>query len=158
MFEFKQLLSAAVLPRSSQQQHVPFHVSMLDLHHHDPALAFQLLYHPSELLVLFDSTVERLVAALRKHSEVQRVSGGNALPAQISMRGDSNGSNGRTFHVRLSQLPPSAEITKPSIGALRVSADSQHLLQITGTVRGGFAIQLFELHVSLVSYSESEIA
>ena len=116
--------------QQNKEQHEPFHVSMLDIVHHDPALGYHLLHHPLPLLDIFENALQQLIEEYRQLPEIIKRRNGQTTSFQsLSGRGGS-----KQYHVRVHTLPPTTEITKSSLGQLRVSADSQHFLQVTGTV------------------------
>lgn len=120
----------------SKEQHEAIHISMLDLLQYDPALAYHLLHNPLPLLDIFETAVQQLVAGYRQLPSVrqQRLQKQQQQRSMHALTSGGGGEEGGRFHVRLCKLPPTAEVTKATIGQLRVSADSQNLLQITGTV------------------------
>jgi DNA replicative helicase MCM subunit Mcm2 (Cdc46/Mcm family) len=127
---------AAALRQHSREQHMSFPVSVLDLLHFDPALAYHLLHNPLPLLDIFETAVQQLIDMYRELPEVKRQQQQQQQqsPVLLQALGGRGGGGGGQYHVRLWQLPPTPELTKATIGLLRVSADSQHLLQVTGTV------------------------
>jgi DNA replicative helicase MCM subunit Mcm2 (Cdc46/Mcm family) len=139
------VLSLASIPLQTSQQHLSFSISVLDLLHYDPALTHLLLMHPLPLLSLFETSVQHVVRGVRQHPEVKRrrrrkdndsynqQKQGLGQGYSLNDR-DGEGEKGRQYHVRLKHLPPSSELSKSTIGQVRVATDSQHLLQITGTV------------------------
>lgn len=121
---------AEALRLSAQKQHLAFTVSMLELLHFDPALAYHVLQHPLPLLEIFDTALHQLVLAVRDVPEVRRKIEEQSSSSLQSLRGAGGGG----LHIRLVQLPPTPDISKTSIGCVRTSTDSQHLMQVTGTV------------------------
>mmetsp|Transcript_43 Transcript_43/g.73 ORF Transcript_43/g.73 Transcript_43/m.73 type:complete len:237 (+) Transcript_43:93-803(+) len=121
-------------------------IQFSDIIHFDMALAYTLVYHPGDLMPIFNEALWELQQNLILQPTVLNLCRG----FNDNESGSSASSNKQkphvknNCHIRIVSLPSISDLSKPTIGDIR-SQDIHSLIQVTGTIVRTGGVRMLEL-------------